>query len=107
MPVIPDKKTDQPERTVMNLPALLTKFHGHTATAITVRIQQPLRILIHLGQSAAISIPVDTQFRTMQSASCDARKAIPEKNVPALAAGVIETDWIWRRSSNGFQKYCP
>ena len=64
-------------------------------------------MLIHLGHRAAISIPVEIPFNTIQSASCEERNASPEKNVPALAAGVIETNWIWRRSSNGFQKYWP
>jgi hypothetical protein len=69
MPVIPDKKIDQPERTVINVVALLTRFHGHIATEMITSIKHPLRILIQRGQRAAMSMPVEIQLRTMQSES--------------------------------------
>jgi hypothetical protein len=88
----------------MKVVALFTKFQGHTATEMMVRIKQPRLILIHLGHNAAMSMPVEIPLRTMQRESCDTRNASPEKKVPALAAGVIGVDWINSRSSKGFQK---
>jgi hypothetical protein len=64
-------------------------------------------MLIQRGQRAAMSMPVEIALRTMQRAIWEARKARPEKKVPARAAGVKETFWMWRRSSKGFQKYWP
>lgn len=91
IPVRPDRKIDHPESTVMNVVAWLTKFQGQVATAMIVRMKQPRRILIHRGQRAAMSMPVEMPLSTMHSASCEARKLRPEKKVPALAAGVKET----------------
>lgn len=101
------KKTDHPDRTVINIVACVTKFHGQTAAARMVNKQLPRRILIYFGHRAARSMPPETQLSTMHRANWLARNPRPAKKVPALAAGERVFSCIKSKRTRGFHKISP
>lgn len=91
----------------MKVVACVTKFHGQVAMARMVNKQLPRRMLMYLGHKAAMSMPPETQFKTMQSANWLVRNPRPAKNVPALAAADMGRSCIARSRTSGFHKISP
>lgn len=58
--------TPNPLKTLRNLPAVLSNCHGCVAMPMTAMMYDPRRILMYFGQRPAISMPVDTEFKTTE-----------------------------------------